>query len=119
MKLRYSDQVHVGAKERDVTKPPISVVHIAAERRLIRRLRDAGATSPLRAYALGDLRWVQRRRLRRLLRVGAIREAHPGAYFLDESVYAEHRRVRWVRALVGVAVMLVILIAVLLVGRAH
>lgn len=68
-----------------------------AERRIIDRLRDSGATSYTTAQPLSDLRLFEEQRLRRLLSAGAIREAESGRYFLDEAAldaYSQQRRKR-------------------------
>jgi hypothetical protein len=78
-----------------VTPPVVPMALIAAERRLVARLREARATVPERALALSDLRHMQARRLQRLARAGAVHETAPGTWYLDEPVYAEfvgHRR---------------------------
>ena len=63
----------------------------AAERRLVRRLRRAGASSPGSAQPLLELRRLQTRQLERLTDVGAIREAAPGRYYVDDEAYAAYR----------------------------
>ena len=62
-----------------------------AERRLLERLRAAGATSPERAQPLPDLRMLQGRRLERLLDAGAVVEAAPGRFWVNEYAYSELR----------------------------
>jgi hypothetical protein len=75
-----------------------------AERRIVRRLRHAGAASADRAVALGTLRPFGRVRLRRLLRAGAVHEAGTARYYLDERGFAAYRRARWRRAAVIMAI---------------
>jgi hypothetical protein len=77
--------------------PPVAHVGLgllAAERRLVARLREAHATVPERAVAMNDLRRVESGRLARLARAGAVHEVGPGRWYLDEPVYAEYRDYR-------------------------
>ena len=77
---------------------------LIAERRLVRRLRSAGATSSNAAHELQDLRWMDERRLHGLQRAGAIHEAAPHRYYLDEPAYLAMRwkRRRRILAIVGI-----------------
>lgn len=84
-----------------------------AERRIVEQLREAGATSPAKTEPLFGLRWTEKRRLRRLLAAGAIREASPGAYYLNEAaltLYRQRRRRRGLFAL-GAALLTVLGVA--------
>src|SRR5919202_2737631 len=65
-----------------------------AERRLVARLRDEGATAPERAVELTTANPIVRLRLRRLVRHSAVRAVAPGRYYLDEGVYAVYRAAR-------------------------
>ena len=78
-----------------------------AERRIVERLRESDATSPAKAQPLPDLRWIEERRLHRLVAAGAIQETSNGSYFVNESVldaYLQQRRGR-VFAVLGAAVL--------------
>ncbi len=74
-----------------------------AERRIVERLRETSATSNATAQPLFDLRWIEERRLRRLIAAGAIREAARGAYYLDETALDSylHRRRKRVLVILG------------------
>ena len=64
----------------------------AARRRVIARMRERGAVRPNTAQPLpDDLNRPQRHAADRLIRVGVLRQASPGAYFLDESALADYR----------------------------
>ena len=63
----------------------------AAERRLVRRLHDGGARTPETAQPLPALRHLQARRLDHLKDVGAIVEAAPGRFYVDDEAYAAYR----------------------------
>ncbi len=78
-----------------------------AEKRVIARLRAAKATIPQRAVPLDDLRWIQKRRLQRLVRRGAVHDAGEGRWYLDEPVYAE--LVAWRRRMAAITVVAAIL----------
>ena len=94
----------------------IAVGITRAERRLIEHLRRAGATSPATACPLPELHGLEEGRLERFLTAGVIREPSPGAYYVDETLYATFRRDR--RALVvGVfGVLLAVLLVLFLSG---
>ena len=59
----------------------------AAERRIVRRLREAGALRPGETDRLEGLRGLQQRRLAHLVARGVVREAAPGSYYLDEDAW--------------------------------
>jgi hypothetical protein len=82
----------------------VAVAIHAAERRLVRRLHAAGARSSTTAQPLPDLRFVESQRLQRLLDAGAIQEAAPGRYFVDDAAYAA---LRGDRRAVALAVLIV------------
>jgi hypothetical protein len=81
---------------------------------IVRRLRAAGATSALHAVPFDPPGPVGHARLRRMVAAGAVRQAGTG-YYLDERNYIAWRAVRRKRALVVLAVM-VMVIATLVVG---
>ncbi len=62
-----------------------------AERRLLERLRTSGATSPERAQPLPDRRMLEGGRLERLLDAGAVVEAAPGRFWVNDAAYADQR----------------------------
>ena len=65
----------------------VAVAITAAERRIVRRLRAAGARSAATAQPLTDLRWFQARRVERLVDAGALVETAPGTYYVDDAAY--------------------------------
>ncbi|MBV9775246.1 MAG: hypothetical protein JO040_14930 [Gemmatimonadetes bacterium] len=85
---------------------------LIAEHRLVRRLRDAGALSPETACALPPLRWMEQRRLARLLDRSVVRETGPGRFYLDPDTWAQYRRERQrlVLTLLGVVAVVLLLI---------
>lgn len=83
---------------------------LVAEHRLVRRLHEAGALSPETAATLPELRWMEQRRLDRLLSLGVIREASPGRFYLDPDALAEYRGARQRRVLVALGVVLLALL---------
>ena len=90
----------------------VAVALRRAERRLVARLRAAGATSAERAIALEPLRAVSAFRLRRMARRGAVRRAAAGHYYLDEPGYAAYRQARRRRAMAVIGAALAAALAV-------
>jgi hypothetical protein len=82
-----------------------------AERRLIDRLMRARAFSAANAQPLSDLRWIEQRRLQRLVRVGVIREETPGRYYLDGPALADRLLSRRRRVAIAVTAVLLIMMA--------
>jgi len=70
------------------------------------RLMRADAVSAPTAQPLDGLRWLQARRLQRLLNKGVIVEAQPGAYYLNVPALADHLTARRQRAALALAVIL-------------
>jgi hypothetical protein len=89
--------------------PPIAFGVAAAERRLVRRLHELGATSPDRAQPLANLSGLERRRLGRLVRGGAVREPEPGKYFMDAAGLEAYRNARRIRSALFLAALVVVL----------
>ena len=65
-----------------------------AERRVIMRLLRSGAVSADTAAPLEGLRWIQQRRLQRLVDAGVVHEPHSGHYYLDPPALADHLTAR-------------------------
>jgi hypothetical protein len=81
----------------------------AAERRLVRRLHELGATSADRAQPLPDLSGLEKRRLGRLVRAGAVREPEAGKYYMDAAGLEAYANARRIRGAVFIAVAVVVL----------
>lgn len=81
---------------------------LATDRKIVGRLRAAGATSPTHAVAFDPPGLVGRARLRRMLSTGAVREAGTG-YYLDETGYVRWRSGRRKRALSLLAIMVAVI----------
>ena len=86
--------------------PPVALI---AERRVILRLMRAGAVSGETARPLDNLRWMQARRLKRLVDAGVVQEARPGRYYLNVPALADHMTARRQRA----ALLLVVVLALI------
>jgi hypothetical protein len=86
----------------------------AAEQRLIKRLRKAGACSPGSAVELSPIRPPTRWSLRRLLEAEAVGKTESGAVFLDEGRFRDLRRKRVRVAAVLIPTLLVIVFALYL-----
>ena len=67
---------------------------VIAERRLVTRLMLANAVSAEAATPLDGLRWVQTRRLRKLVDDGVVIEPQPGRYYLQIPALAERMTAR-------------------------
>lgn len=82
------------------------------ERKLVERLREAGAVSPSSAIPIPDQSWIGKRIVRRLIGAGAIHEAG-GGYYLDEPAYAAYRSRRTRRvALIVIPLAIVAMVVV-------
>ncbi len=88
---------------------------LATDRKIVRRLRAAGAMNAAHAIEFDPPGPIGRARLRRMLTVGAVRETDANRYYLDENTFRAWRVVRRKRALAVVAIMAV-LIAMLMAG---
>lgn len=88
-----------------------------AERHVVERLRESGATSSAKARPLSELRRMEGQRLRRMLAAGAIREASPGAYYLDEAALGAYRQQRRGRVLVVLGAVLLAVLGLLGLSR--
>ena len=84
----------------------------AAERRVVRRLREAGALRPGAADRLEGLRGLQQRRLAHLVTRGIVRETEPGLYYLDEDAWDAYvsakRRLAFIMLAIVAAVGLIV-----------
>ena len=85
---------------------------LIAERRVVNKLMLANAVSQENATSLDGLRWIQARRLAKLIDRGVVHEATPGRYYLDIPALAEHLTTRRQRA----AILMLLLMAAMLVA---
>ena len=92
--------------------PPI----IHAEHRVVRVLRDAGATGPGSARPVPATRPLDGRALDRLVGVGVVREAGAGRYYLDADAYRAYRARRLNRMLIAMGGVLFVLAVLALAG---
>jgi hypothetical protein len=78
---------------------------VRTDRRIVRTLRAADATSAASAIPL-DVRFPLRRwRLERLVRQGGVQSAGSGRYYIDESAWREYRARRQRRAMTMMAIL--------------
>jgi hypothetical protein len=84
------------------------------EQRIVRKLKNAGATQPETAIELAPGNPVSRWRLSRLRDAGAVVAAPSGDVFLDLSAYRALRARRRRRALTMVGVLLAVILATVL-----
>jgi hypothetical protein len=79
---------------------------LAAERRMVRRLRQASAASADTAVPLSLRSPLARLRLARLRSAGAVVEAGSGRYYLDAEHFHHYRLARRHRAIVLIALVI-------------
>jgi hypothetical protein len=84
-------------------------VALIAERHVVMRLMRAGAVSADTARPLDGLRWVEARRLKRLLEAGVVHESPPGRYYLDPPALADRLTSQRRRAAILLAVVLALM----------
>ena len=92
-----------------------AAIRLKSERRIVRALRAASATSPDRSTPLAVDNRPLRGAIRTLVNRKAVVETDTGVYWLDEAAYAEHRNLRRSRlflSLFGLAAVLIIVAAV-------
>ena len=81
----------------------VMIAFAAAERRIVRTLVRAAATSPDSATPLAVRSPFARLRLARLRRGGAVVAMGPGRFYLDPDGFARYRRNRRRRAIIALA----------------
>jgi hypothetical protein len=69
----------------------------------------AGAVSVETAQPLDGLRWLQARRLQRLIGWGVVRQTVGGQFYLDVPILAEHLTNRRRRAAIAIALVLMLM----------
>ena len=84
---------------------------LATDRKIVRRLREAGAVAPGLAVELDPPGPFGPARLRRMVTAGAVGTSGANRYYLDEQGYRAWRSVRRKRALVVLAIMICVIAA--------
>jgi hypothetical protein len=90
--------------------PVVAAMVAAAERRVLEKLRRAGAVDPMHCvppYDL-DLSGIEERRLERLMEAGVVREISRGMVFLDEGLLEIFRTERRQKVLRNIVVLLIL-----------
>jgi len=95
----------------------VAAVILARERRMVNRLRTAGAVTPEQARTLDELGITTGVILRRLRERAVIRQAGPDRFYLDEPSWEAVRRSRRRAIHVLGVIALVLLFAVLFARR--
>ena len=93
-----------------------AAVLLAGERRMVNRLRSAGAVTPDRARTLEELGIGRGVILRRLRERAVVRQAGPDRFYLDEPSWEAVRRSRR-RAVHVLGVLALIVLFAVLFGR--
>jgi hypothetical protein len=91
----------------------VVAVILGKERRMVNRLRMAGATSPAQARTLAELGVSEGLILHRLRDRAVVRHAGPDRYYLDEESWDAVRRSRRRAIHISWLVALIILLAIL------
>jgi len=86
---------------------------LRVDRKIVQRLRKAGATSTTRAIHLDPMTPFQRRRLLRLERHGVVRMGAPERWFLDEEAWVGLQRTRRWNAFAAITLMVVTLLVLI------
>jgi hypothetical protein len=94
----------------------VAGVLLAQERRMVNRLRTAGAVTPAQARTLEELGITGGVILRRLRERAVVREAGPDRFYLDEPSWEAVRRGRR-RAIHVLGVIVLVVLFALLFGR--
>ena len=94
----------------------VAAVILARERRMVNRLRTAGAVTPEQARTLEELGITKGVILRRLRERAVIRQAGPDRFYLDEPSWEAVRRSRR-RAIHVLGVIALVLLFALLFAR--
>jgi kynurenine formamidase len=97
--------------------PNGAVVIVRKERKVVRRFREAGATSADRARSLQDVGVSRGVGLRRLRERSVIREAAPETYYLDERAWASLSQSRRRTAFIVTGIVAALVIMGLLIAR--
>ena len=92
---------------------PVVPCGAIAERRLIERLLKADAVGAGTSQPLENLRWIEDRRLRRLIALGVVREAAAGRYYLYAPALAKRMASRRLRLLIAMLAVVAAFMAVL------
>ncbi len=92
----------------------VATIATGFEQRIVRKLKNAGATQPETAIEVAPGNPVSRWRLSRLLDAGAVVAAASGEVFLDLPAYRALSTSRRRRALAMVGVLLVVILAMFL-----
>lgn len=94
----------------------LAALILATDRKIVRRLRAAGAINAVHAIEFAPPGPVGRARLRRMLSVGAVRETSANRYYLDEQNFRAWRVVRRKRALAILVIMVVLIVMLVVAG---
>lgn len=86
----------------------------AARESILARFRIADATRPERAQSLDALEITTTSTLEEFVRTGAVREARPGTFYLDEATVAALAKARPKKARIVVLVCLAVLAAIMI-----
>jgi hypothetical protein len=89
------------------------------ERKLVRRFREVGATTPASARTLEELHLRRGVGVHRLRNRAIIREAEPDRFYLDEEVWEAVGRTRRQVSIAVLCLIILFIVAVVAVRRLH
>jgi hypothetical protein len=91
--------------------PMIAIIIIAKIRKVIRRFKETGSTSPQTAKTLEELNVDYRFAFRKMLKREIIIEASPNRYYLNEENLAGYNNTRRMIMLVVILLLALVIIA--------
>ncbi|MGH7670555.1 MAG: hypothetical protein ACRENQ_13795 [Gemmatimonadaceae bacterium] len=94
-----------------------AAIIMAKEKDLVAHFRRLGAVSPAKAKSASELGVEQRLAWSKLVRRDVIREARPGAFYLDEPSWTVARRQRLQLVLMLIVLALIIVLGTMLLSR--
>jgi hypothetical protein len=104
---------------RDCGRIKVVISILRRERKLVRRFREVGATTPASARTLEELHLRRGVGVHRLRNRAVIREAEPDRFYLDEEVWEAIGRTRRQVSIAVLCLIILFLIAVVAVRRLH
>jgi hypothetical protein len=96
--------------------PAVAALLRRREQEVVEDFRAAGALSPSTAQSYAAIGLGDSLAIKRLRNRAVVREAAPGAYYLDEEVWAAVQRTRQRAGIVIVSMLALVLLGILLVS---
>ena len=116
---RGTREPRITTATRDCGRIKAVISILRRERKLVRRFREIGATTPASARTLEELHLRRGVGVHRLRNRAVIREAEPDRFYLDEEVWEAIGRTRRQVSIAVLCLIILFLIAVVAVRRLH